>query len=81
MKKFKVKNILTKSTLASTALLAGSAGIVFGISAGMYKVNYMDLTNAEARVLAARMSNYYSQNIKSGWNMLTDPDTASDYQA
>lgn len=70
MKKLKHLDLI-KSIASSVCLLGASAGIVFGISAGMFTVNYLDLNNAEARFQAALNHSYSDQDIISKWNMPT----------
>lgn len=60
---------LIKDVVTSTCLVGASAGIVFGVSAGCFAINYMDLASAEARLAASKTSSYYSENISSMWNM------------
>lgn len=74
LKKFlKAHPVALKDVAVSTCLLGASAGIVFGVSAGMFKIEYMPLNSAEARLAASQTNNYRSENILSGWNMrLTD---------
>ena len=56
-----------KDVATSTCLLGASAGIVFGVSAGMFRVQYMPLNSAEARLAAATTAgnNYYLEDISS----------------
>lgn len=60
-----------KDVAASTCLLGASAGIVFGVSAAFFKVQYMPLFSPEARLEAAltAQSNYYCNDLNSSWNM------------
>lgn len=61
---------LLKDVAVSTCLVGATAGIVFGVSAATFKIEYMDLTNSEKRLAAALSSdNYYNQDITSAWNM------------
>ncbi len=68
---------LVKDIAISTCLVGASAGIVFGVSAGMFHIEYMNLSGAEARLAASKSNPYYSENISSGWNMndVIDPVT------
>jgi len=67
--KLKVTKALVTSIATSVGLLGASAGIVFGVSAGMYKVRYMDLETMQTRINSALTQNTYSQNVSSKWNM------------
>lgn len=53
----------------STSLIAATTTIVFGISAGTFSINYVNLYDINNRIQSAKIANYYSQNIKSGWNL------------
>ncbi|MCQ2957115.1 MAG: hypothetical protein MJ233_04810 [Mycoplasmoidaceae bacterium] len=57
---------LVKDIAISGSLLGASAGIVFGVSAGMFKIEYMNLTGGEARLFASTHNGYYSEDISSG---------------
>jgi len=67
--KLKITKALVTSVATSVGILGVSAGVVFGVSAGMYHVNYMDLENMSTRLSSAQNQNTYSQNVKSQWNM------------
>lgn len=69
MKKTSTIFNLLKTVAPSTCLLGASAGLVLGVSAGLFRVNYIDLGNADVRIAAANAHNYYDQDIKSEWNM------------
>ncbi len=60
---------LVRDAAISSCLLAASAGIVFGVSAGTFHINYMNLNDADARLLASQTAGYYGENIDSAWNM------------
>jgi len=60
---------LFKQIATYSCLVAVSAGVVFGVSAGSFKIQYSDLTKVDDRLNAAITSNYYAQNISSQWNM------------
>lgn len=60
---------LITSVATSTCLIGASAGLIFGISAGMFKIEYMTLNGGEARLAASKTNNYLSEKIQSGWNM------------
>ncbi|MBQ0045744.1 MAG: BMP family ABC transporter substrate-binding protein [Mycoplasma sp.] len=60
---------LVNDVVVSTCLIGASAGVVFGISAGMFKVEYMQLHGIEQRVAAMKNNNYLSEDIDSSWNM------------
>lgn len=60
---------LTRDVITSTCLLGASTGIVFGVSAATFKVEYMDLNNADRRFAAYQTTNYYDQDISSKWNV------------
>lgn len=60
---------LVKDIVISTCLVGASAGVIFGISAGMFKIQYMKLDGAEERLAAYQAHNYTSENIVSAWNM------------
>lgn len=74
-KKFKRADLI-RSIITSTCLLGASTGIIFGVSAGNFSIDYIDLNNAYTRLDAALnpATNYSSQNIKSQWNF-----SAKDY--
>lgn len=76
-KKFKRADLI-RSIITSTCLLGASTGIIFGVSAGNFSIDYIDLNNAYTRLDAALnpATNYSSQNIKSQWNF-----SAKDYPA
>ncbi|XQP55242.1 MAG: BMP family ABC transporter substrate-binding protein [Mycoplasmoidaceae bacterium] len=65
--------VLIKDVVTSTCLLGGSAGIVFGVSAATFKVEYMNLNSAEARYASWKSIGYEDERIDSAWNM-TDLD-------
>jgi len=67
--KLKITKALVTSVATSVGILGVSAGVVFGVSAGMYRVSYMDLESMDARLNAAKTQNCYSQNVISKWNM------------
>lgn len=69
MKWLKAHPATLKDVAVSTCLLGASAGIVFGISAATFKINYMPLDSAEARLAAVKSANYLSEKISSKWNM------------
>lgn len=60
---------LVKDIVTSTCLIGASAGVIFGVSAGMFKIEYMTLHGAEARLAAFENNSYVSENIPSSWNM------------
>lgn len=60
---------LVKDIVTSTCLIGASAGVIFGVSAGMFKVEYMTLHGAEARLAAFENNSYVGENIPSSWNM------------
>lgn len=60
---------LVRDVVVSSCLLGASAGIVFGVSAGTFHINYMNLNDADARLLASQTAGYYGENIDSAWNM------------
>lgn len=68
-KKFKRADLI-RSIITSTCLLGASTGIIFGVSAGNFSIDYIDLNNAYTRLDAALnpATNYSSQNIQSKWN-------------
>lgn len=61
--------VLIKDVVTSTCLLGGSAGIVFGVSAATFKVEYMNLNSAEARYASWKSIGYEDERINSDWNM------------
>lgn len=64
----KSRNIFMQ-VAASVCLIGASAGLIFGISAATFRINYMDLNNAQTRLYANNTMNYRSQLISSEWNM------------
>ncbi|MCQ3907512.1 MAG: hypothetical protein MJ219_01885 [Mycoplasmoidaceae bacterium] len=58
---------LVKDVVISTCLVGATAGIVFGISAGTFKINYMDLTDSQARLAAFNnpANNYTAEKVYS----------------
>jgi len=59
---------------SSTCLVGASAGVVFGVSAATFKIQYFDLSDTAARLQASISNNYYSQQISSQWNMYAKKD-------
>lgn len=80
MKKLKHMN-LVKTIASSTCLLGASAGIIFGVSAGKFSIDYVNLEDAMTRINAALNYNYRNQDIKSEWNMLNvDEETGEELE-
>ncbi len=82
----KIKNFLkshrptVNHVVKSTLLIGATTTIVFGISAGTFSINYVKLYDINNRIQSAKIANYYSQNIKSEWNIndgliQTSPDS------
>lgn len=69
---------LIKDVAVSTCLVGATAGVVFGVSAGTFKIRYMELNDVQKRLAAAlsKTDNYYNQKIDSAWNMneVKNPD-------
>lgn len=65
---------IVKDVTVSTCLLGASAGVVFGVSAGMFNINYMKLEGAQERLSAYTNHSYASEKIKSAWNMNANGD-------
>lgn len=65
---------LVKDVATSACLIGASAGIVFGVSAGTFKVNYINVDSAAERLASFNASNYRSEDIDSGWNMNESKD-------
>lgn len=59
---------LVKDIGISSCLVGATAGLVFGVSAGAFHIDYVKI-DAESRYRAYLNNNYMSENIKSAWNM------------
>ncbi|MBQ6970177.1 hypothetical protein IJQ19_00915 [bacterium] len=78
----KIKKILKKANLplkiiAGVSLITLSFGVVFGISATSFKMDYINLSDQTKRLLASKENSYADQNSPSMWNVVGIEDFVS----
>ena len=78
----KIKKILKKANLplkiiAGVSLITLSFGVVFGISATSFKMDYINLSDQTKRLLASKENSYADQNSPSMWNVVGMEDFVS----